>query len=1131
MIKAPLLGGLFYYIITMRDLKYKFGILVLFLMFSCQKSVDTLKTEKLFTKVPTSISGVTFENRILESEKLHYYKYLYIYIGGGVAAADFNNDGLEDLFFTSNIYHNKLFLNKGDFEFEDITLKAGIKKRVGFDVGVSVADVNNDGFLDIYINRAGWYKGDERLANMLYINNGDLTFTEKAEAFGLADTNRSIASTFFDYDKDGDLDVYIANAPSGFGLSGKIIDLEKIQQSEETKTFRSSDKLYQNDGNGYFTDVSLEAGILPDLGFGLNAQVGDLNNDGWPDIYVSNDFIAPDFAYVNNGDGTFSEQRNDLFKHISYYSMGSDIADINNDGFSDLLVLDMSPDDYVRSKTTMSMMSIDRFQEMIDKNHHHQYMHNVMQLNNGNGTFSEIANMSGLAKTDWSWSSLIADFDLDGLNDIYITNGIYRDVVDRDTNIEINTYIDANKPSLTEKDFYEFTQKLPQQKLTNYLFQNKGNAQFEDRTSDWANESPSFSNGAVYVDLDNDGDLDIVTNNLDENATILRNNARELSGNNFLQFKLKGSAKNTFGVGTVIKVRLENGEILTRELVNVKGYLSSVSNTLHFGLGENTTVLSVEVIWSDDKRQVFDNVEVNQTLELDYNDAGNIESNNPNSEMNTLFVESTFDIKHEEVFYNDYDKQLLLPHKLSYTGPAIAKTDLNNDGLDDLYIGGAHNSAGQLLLATQDGKFVPKSIPVFMDDKAFEDVDALFFDADNDGDQDLYVVSGSYEFDEDDARLQDRLYINQGDHNFKRSVGKLPTLRTAGSVVIAADYDADGDMDLFVGSRVIPGKYPYAPSSYLLINENGSFVNKTARYALGIEKIGMITDAEWFDIDNDDDLDLIVTGEWMGIEVFQNNKGLLSKSHGYSNLSSSTGWWNDIVITDIDDDGDNDIIAGNLGLNYKFHASKEKPFHIYTNDFDQNGSEDIVLAKYYNSKQVPVRGKSCTSQQMPFLKEKIKSYNEFANLDLEGILGENIKTSLHYEAVEFRSGIFLNESGTFEFQPFHIEAQRSPINSILFDDFDNDGIKDLLMAGNNHQSEVETTRADAGIGVFLKGGQTKGQFEYVHNTKTGFFADNDVRQITLTKTANGQHVLVINNDDYHQLYQVINKNTSNKSLK
>ncbi|PIA81603.1 RNA-binding protein [Gaetbulibacter sp. 4G1] len=1108
----------------MRYIQYKYRIVLVFffLVFSCQKSIDTLQAEKLFTKVPTEITGVTFENKILESEKIHYYKYLYIYIGGGVAAADFNNDGLEDLFFTSNIYHNKLFLNKGDFKFEDITLKAGIKKRVGFDVGVSVADVNNDGFLDIYINRAGWYNGDEKLANMLYINNGDLTFSEQASAYGLAETNRSIASTFFDYDKDGDLDVYIANAPSGFALSGKLIDLEKIQKNEETKAFRGSDKLYNNDGNGHFTDVSLKAGILPDLGFGLNAQVGDLNNDGWPDIYVSNDFIGPDFAYINNGDGTFKDDRNHLFKHISYYSMGSDIADINNDGLSDLLVLDMSPDDYIRSKTTMSMMSIDRFQDMIDKDYHHQYMHNVMQVNNGNGTFSEVANMSGVAKTDWSWASLMADFDLDGLNDIYITNGIYRDVVDRDTNIEINKYIDANKSTLTEKDFFDFTQKLPQQKLTNYLFKNKGDLQFDNKTDDWADESPSFSNGAVYVDLDNDGDLDIVTNNLDENATILRNNATTLTKNNYIKFKFKGAVKNKFGVGTVVKIHQKNGQILSRELVNSRGYLSSMSNALHFGLGLDATIPRIEIVWNDGKTQTLKNVKANQTLIVNHSESIKLAENTNTAKKEKLFTEYDFDFSHQEIPFKDYDKQLLLPHKLSQTGPAVASTDLNGDGLDDVFIGGAHQQSAQLLIGNREGNFKAISISDFTKDSKYEDVSACFFDADNDGDDDLYVVSGSYEFDEDSDLLQDRLYINHGNYNFKRSNLKLPVLKSSGSVVSASDYDNDGDIDLFIGSRVIPGKYPYAPLNYLLINEKGTFIDGTKQYAQDVEKVGMVTDAQWNDIDNDNDLDLIITGEWMGIEIFANNNGHLSRDYNYSDLALAKGWWNKILIEDIDGDGDQDIIAGNLGLNYKFHASKEKPFHIYTNDFDNNGTEDIVLAKYYNSKQVPVRGKSCTSQQMPFLKEKIKTYTDFANSDLKGILGEGINSSLHYEATEFQSGIFFNEGNNqFSFSAFPIEAQTAPINSIIYKDFDGDNVKDLLMAGNNYHSEVETTRADAGVGVFFKGTKTKG-FKHISNRQIGLYADSDVRALTYLKTAEGNLVLISNNNNKHQLYKVFN---------
>ncbi|WP_166385957.1 VCBS repeat-containing protein [Polaribacter sp. 11A2H] len=1098
-------------------LKYLSALVIVFSVFSCSKSVDSLGSEKMFTKVPSDISGVTFQNKILESERLHYYKYQYIYIGGGVAAADFNNDGLEDLFFTSNVYHNQLFINKGNFKFEDITLKAGIVKRPGFDVGVSVADVNNDGFLDIYINRAGWYQGDEKLANMLYINNGDLTFTEQAQKYGLADTNKSINSTFFDYDKDGDLDVYIANAPSDFGLTGKIIDLDKIEGSEQTKSLRGSDRLYQNDGNGHFTDVSKEAGIKLDIGFGLNAQVGDLNNDGWDDIYVSNDFITPDFAYLNNGNGTFTEARNDLFKHISYYSMGSDIADINNDGLTDLMVLDMSPEDYVRSKTTMSMMSIDRFQEMVDADYHHQYMHNVLQINNGNNTYSEVANMSGIASTDWSWSTLFADFDLDGYNDIYVTNGVYRDVVDRDTNKEIDAYIKENKAKLSEEDFYKFTQKLPQQKLTNYFFKNNQKGQFSNTTEDWASEAPTFSNGAVYVDLDNDGDLDIVTNNLDEDATILRNNTRETSNKNYLNIKFKGSDKNKFGVGTKVQLFLNNDEIITRQLINARGYLSSMSNTLNFGIGENTTIPKLEVTWYNGKKQVLENVKVNQTLTINYAESSEI-SKVEKPVTTKIFTEEAFNFSHKEIPYNDFDKQVLLPHKLSQTGPTIAKADLNNDSLDDLFIGGAHLQEAQLLIAQKSGGYTSIAIADFKKDSKYEDVSASFFDADNDGDLDLYVVSGSYEFKEGSDLLEDRLYINNGNFKFRRNTTKIPSLKTAGSVVRAADYDNDGDIDLFIGSRVVPDKYPYAPTSYLLINEKGVFKNKTATISPELVTIGMVTDAQWADIDNDNDIDLIVTGEWMGIEVFVNEDGKLSENNSYASLSSAKGWWNTIVIEDIDGDGDKDIVAGNLGLNYKFHASKEKSFHVYTHDFDNNGTEDIMLAKYYNNKQVPVRGKGCTAQQMPYLKDRIKTYNEFASKDIGGILGANFSESLHYEVNEFQSGIFINEgAGNFNFKPFPLEAQRAPINSILFDDFDGDEIKDLLMAGNNHLSEIETTRADSGIGVFLKG-KKQGEFEFFVNTKTGFFADKDVRALKKIKTNAGTSVIVINNNSNHQKY-------------
>ncbi|WP_420321361.1 VCBS repeat-containing protein [Flagellimonas sp.] len=1079
--------------------------------------MDDIPQHKLFSEVPAEISGVTFENKILESERLHYYKYLYIYIGGGVAAADFNNDGLQDLFFTSNIYHNKLFLNKGNFKFEDITLKAGITKRPGFDVGVSVADVNNDGFLDIYINRAGWYNGNEKLANMLYINNGDLTFTEKAKEFGLAETNRSIASTFFDYDNDGDLDVYIANAPSGIGHTGKVLDLKRVQESPETETFKSSDKLYQNDGKGHFRDVSKEAGILPEVGFGLNAQVGDLNNDGLLDVYVSNDFIMPDFAYINNGDGTFTDKRNELFKHISYYSMGADIADINNDGLQDMLVLDMSPEDYVRSKTTMSMMSIDRFYNMVENDHHYQYMHNVLQLNNGKGNFSEIAQLSGVAKTDWSWSALFADFDLDGYDDLYVTNGIYRDVVDRDVNNEINKHINENRNNLKEEDFFNFTQKLPQQKLTNYLYKNQGNLTFSNNTQEWADLKSTFSNGAVYVDLDNDGDLDIVTNNLDENATILKNNSREQNKGNYLQVTFKGPDKNPFGAGAKVTLYYKKN-LVTKQLVNSRGYLSSTSNKLHFGLGKNTEIDSIKVFWLDGKEQKISTVKANQLLHLDYADSGIVEDTY-NKNENLLFVETSFDHSHTENEFNDFDVQLLLPHKLSQLGPATAKTDLNRDGYDDIFIGAAQGNVPKILMSTDEGKYKSLAIPDFIADKNFEDVSACFFDADGDGDQDLYVASGSYEFEEGSDLLQDRLYINNGSNNFKRASTKLPKITTAGGIVIASDYDQDGDEDLFVGGRVIPAKYPYAPKSTLLINNKGNFTDATLELAPEINEVGMVTTAVWGDIDSDGDQDLIVSGEWMGIEIFVNEQGKLSKKEKYQHLSEQSGWWNKLILADIDNDNDLDIIAGNLGLNYKFHASAEKPFHIYTNDFDDNGVEDIVLAKHYKERLVPVRGKNCTSQQMPFLKEKIKTYQEFASSDLNQIFGEEISTAIHLQAVEFRSGYFLNNNGHFKFVPFPVEAQLSPINGIVHHDFDNDSVKDLLLAGNNYASEVETTRADAGTGVFLRGAQDN-TFTYQANVNTGFYANGDVKNLVLLEQDQNKAVLVANNNGRHQLYRI-----------
>ncbi len=1093
-------------------------------IYSCEedqntlKNIDSKKEVKLFTSISSEETGIDFVNKLEETLESNYYQYMYTYIGGGVAVGDVNDDGYLDLYFTSNSSKDKLYLNMGDMHFKDITESAGISHHEGFNTGVTMVDVNSDGYLDIYVSRGGWKDDNGKFKNLLYINNGNETFTERAEELGLADENRTIQASFFDFDNDNDIDVYISNTPDITSRT-EVLDLEKIQKDPKTLQLKGSDKLYENDGTGHFTDISKKAGLQFDIGFGLNPQVGDLNNDGWLDIYVCNDFNTPDLAYINNADGTFTESRDKLFKHMSFNSMGSDIADVNNDGFLDLMTLDMNPEDYIRSKTTMAMTSISSFEEMVDKGYHYQYMHNMLQMNNGNGTFSEVSKMAGIANTDWSWAILSADFDLDGFNDVYVTNGVYRDVIDRDKNNEILQTLRANNRKPTKEDFLKFAQMLPQQKLNNYFFQNKQDGSFKNVTNQWVDSKPTFSNGAVYADLDNDGDLDIVVNNINEKATVLKNNTLENKRLYFLKVEFIGPDKNVFGIGTTVNLYFKDGTKQTKQLIPTRGFLSSVSNVLHFGLDKKMNVDSLEIIWPDGKVQVLKDVNVNQSLLVNYIYAKDEKITNPESEK--LFTKIPLELKHVDPYYNDYNLQILLPHKLSQTGPTIAKADVNGDGIEDVFIGGGKTQPGQLLLNKKSGKFNIKNLPVFEKDKQYEDVGSTFFDADNDGDLDLYVASGSYENIRTPRLLVDRLYLNNGKGDFTAAKNKLPEMATASSVVISSDYDGDGDQDLFVGGRVIPGKYPHAPTSYLLVNNNGVFSIATPSLAPELEKVGMVTDAVWVDVNNDKKQDLVVVGEWMGIEVFINeNNTLVKGGSNYEVLSESVGWWNRVIVEDVDNDGDKDIIAGNLGLNYKFHASKEEPFHVYTKDFDFNGTQDIVLATKYEGKQVPVRGKTCMTQQLPHLSGKIPSYVDFASKGVSEIVGPGIASALHYEATEFKSGIFINNKNEgFEFKPFDMSVQKSPINSIVYEDFDGDDIPDLILAGNNHMSEVETTRSDAGIGNFLKG-NSKGSFNVVSHIKSGFFVDGDVRNVILIDSKNNNFLFVANNNEKHELFKV-----------
>ncbi|NIJ46520.1 hypothetical protein FHR24_003008 [Wenyingzhuangia heitensis] len=1100
---------------------YLLSFIILSTTISCKKETKShveKTTQKLFEKISSQKSGVKFINHLEETLDNNYYQYNYTYIGGGVATADFNNDGFIDLFFTSNANPNKIYINKGNLNFKDITASSGIKHIPGFNTGVTIADVNNDGFLDIYVCRGGAKNNNNQFENLLYINNGDLTFSEKAKEYGLNDNNRSINAIFFDFDNDNDLDVYISNTPD-ITSKTKVIDIKSIQNDPNTIAQKGSDQLYENDGNGHFTNISKKAGIHPDLGFGLNPIVIDTNNDSYLDIYVSNDFNSPDLAYINNGNGTFTEKSEQIVKHTAFNSMGSDVADMNNDGFFDFMTLDMNPENYIRSKTTMGMVSIEQFDLMVKKGYHYQYMHNMLQLNNGNGTFSEISQLAGISNTDWSWSILSADFDLDGFNDIYVTNGVYRDVIDKDKNNEILQILRQNNRKPTREDFLKYAKMLPQQKLKNYFFKNNGDLTFTNTSNHWNESHPTFSNGAAYADLDNDGDLDLIVNNINEEATLLKNNAIELKTGNYLQLKFKGPEDNKFGIGTKIVATLNDKTKISRQLINTRGFLSSVSNKLHVGFPTDKSIHQLQIIWQDGKTQTLKNVASNQLITINYLDAEEFTNSKENS-IKKIFTSTKSNLNHTEKIYNDYNQQVLLPHKLSQTGPSVAKTDINKDGIDDIYIGGAHSYAGKIYLGQKDGSYTPTTNTAFELDKRYEDVGACFFDADNDGDDDLYVISGSYEFVKKPKLLIDRLYLNNGKGKFTKAKNSLPIFSANGSVVTSADFDNDGDLDLFIGGRVTPGKYPYAEQSYLLTNNKGKFTIATSNLAPELSHIGMVTDAVWFDINKDQNLDLIVCGEWMGIQVFINEHNKLVKSSNYKILNTSVGWWNKLLIADIDHDGDDDIVAGNLGLNYKFHATKEKPFHIYTKDFDFNGVEDIFLAKNYHEKLVPIRGKGCTAQQMPHLKNKIKTYTGFANLDIKEIVGPGIKSALHYEATEFRSGIFKqNSTGTFYFEAFTNQVQQSPINSILYADFDHDGINDLLLAGNNYMSEVETTRADSGTGCYLKG-NNNGIFEFVNSIDSGFFADKDVRNMVLLNNQKFKNVLVINNNNQHNLFKV-----------
>ena len=1075
------------------------SLFFLLVCFSCKKDTRqqeqvSIPKETLFNKLPIAHTGVAFNNEITEDLSNFFLVYNYAYNGGGVAIGDINNDGLSDIYFTGNQVSNKLYLNKGNLKFEDITESAGVTGGKGWSNGVVMADVNGDNLIDIYVCKGGWKGTDKERANLLYINNGDATFTEKAGTFNIGDNGFSMMASFFDMDNDNDLDMYLMNRPNRFFLSH-----EQIRAGKDEQNPLHSDKLYENVG-GSFKEIGQNAGINKTFAYGLGLNTSDIDNNGFSDVYVANDYFESDYFFKNNGNKTFTQKIDALSNHVAFYGMGVDVVDFNNDGFEYLIELDMSPSDHERSKVTMASMNVPGYNRILDQGNHYQYMHNMLQINNGNGFFSEISQYAGVAKTDWSWSCLGSDFDNDGYRDLFISNGYRRDLFDKDATNQFTQYVNSKeKKQRNKKENMEHIVNLfGENKIHNHVYKNNGDLKFISKVKEWGFEDISFSNGAGVGDLDNDGDLDLVVNNINDAAFVYQNNSDKTT-NQYLKVKLKGPTKNSAGLGAKITLYTKEG-IKYHELKNVRGYLSSVDPIAHFGLGEIKEVDSLKVVWPDRKENKLYKLPGNSLQTVNYEQAVVVSKKKKGAEK-TLFKDITnlaFTNKpfvHKENKFDDFKNQILLPHKLSTEGPCITVADVNNDGLEDFFIGGASRQPGALYIQKAGNRFVKKTQLVFLKDANYEDTGAVFFDANADGFKDLYVVSGGNEFIENSEGYQDRLYINNGSGGFDKSKN-LPRIASSGSCVLPLDYDNDGDLDVFVGGRLLPNKYPQAAKSYLLENTNGKFIDVIKQKAPELEYVGMVTDAAWQDTNANGSNELIVVGEWMPITVFSSTNGQLTKTE-LQGLEKTNGWWNSIAANDIDNDGDVDFVLGNLGENYKFKASKEKPFYIYASDYDNNGTNDVFLAKEYKGKIVPIRGKECSTQQLPGLSNKFKTYGEFAKADLGSILGDPNKKTKKQESFIFQSVLLVNDGGNFTINKLPKEAQYSTVQSILIDAYTKDGKSDILLAGNKFNVEIETTRADASVGVLFEATTTGFKPQSVN--KSGIFLPENVKVIKSIK--------------------------------
>ena len=1074
-----------------------------------------------FTLLSFEQTGLNFNNKLDETTYMNGFYYEYFYNGGGLAVTDFNNDELIDIYFVSNLRTNKLYLNQGNLKFQNVSVKSNAQgKAGGFPTGVTVVDINDDGLKDIYILKSGRFDNDELLRNELLINqgvdaDGVPRFSEEAKNYGLDLPHYSTQASFFDYDKDGDLDMFLINH------NIEIYEIDEVAELSQHASDKIGEKLFRND-NGYFINVTQEAGIISNnIGFGLALAVGDVNNDGWPDVYTSNDYYEKDHLYLNNRDGTFTETSLQSFNHISMFSMGSDIADINNDKWLDIVTLDMMAEDNYTQKASMSGMNVSDFHMVENLGLHRQYMYNALQVNNGvqPGTwvplFSDVAQMAGISSTDWSWSPLLFDINNDGLLDLFVSNGIKRDFRNNDFLIYLEKrYQEGIRKSEVdlEKHVDDLLEKLPDRKKENYFGINKGNLKFEHLKFE---QPPSFSSGAAYADFDNDGDLDLVVNNTDDFAYLYKNNSSDAS---FLSIKLKGPKGNRDGIGARVQVTA-NGSDQTREVYHSRGFQSAMAIPLHFGLGTASKIDSIIIRWPDGQSQLLVDVQPNELIEIAYDPTSDRQFQSIPSHylFNDVSQEHRLTYKHHENVYNDFANESLLPHKMSQSGPGLAVEDINGDGLEDFFVGGAMNQSGKLFIQLPSGEFIQQNSPALEADKDQEDTGAVFIDADNDGDQDLYVVSGGNEFDMGNPYYRDRFYVNDGAGGFIRSKSAIPEVVSSGKVVKAGDFDQDGDLDLFVGSRVLPRRYGYSSPSYLLENRtsgrNIKFVDVTKSKIPDLTEHGMVTDALWVDIEGDGQLELMLAIEWGNIELFKFQGDQFTDVSSRYGLNHQVGWWYSLAKDDIDGDGDTDLIAGNLGLNYKYKASSDEPFHLFLNDFDQNESQDIVLGYHQNGAIYPLRGRECSSNQIPFIKEKFKTYDAFARAELKDVYGEALNRSLHKAATNFASCVLINhENSHFDFKPLPNEVQISSINQILVDDINQDAKNDILLFGNLYGSEVETPRNDASFGHHLQA-QMDGGYRPIPATESGLYIKGEVTETAFIKVGSDRGLLVARNDN------------------